>query len=271
MNLRKKAAVVFCLCIFFLAAVCIGGSVLQDRAALTDFTRKNQIPSLQFFFGTDWMGRDMWARTLSGLSASIGIGLFSASISAFIALTLGILAAIGGRRVDHGISFLIDMILGVPHILLLILVSLALGKGFRGVVFGIALTHWPSLARVVRGEVLQVRQSRYVQTAYRLGHGRVKAAFVHIFPHILPQFITGFVLMFPHAILHEASITFLGFGLPSEQPAIGMILSESMQYLITGKWWLALFPGIMLVLTVFLFDRAGHAVKRLLDPKGARE
>ena len=72
MNLRKKAAVVFCLCIFFLAAVCIGGSVLQDRAALTDFTRKNQIPSLQFFFGTDWMGRDMWARTLSGLSASIG-------------------------------------------------------------------------------------------------------------------------------------------------------------------------------------------------------
>ena len=90
-------------------------------------------------------------------------------------------------------------------------------------------------------------------------------------PHLFPQFAVGLILMFPHAILHEASITFLGFGLTSEQPAIGVILSESMRYLITGKWWLAVLPGVMLVLTVELFDVAGNALRRLLDPSSVQE
>ena len=85
-------------------------------------------------------------------------------------------------------------------------------------------------------------------------------------PHLFPQFLVGLILLFPHAILHEASITFLGFGLSPEQPAIGVILSESMQYLIMGKWWLAVFPGLFLVLTVVLFDLAGQNLRRLLDP-----
>ena len=88
----------------------------------------------------------------------------------------------------------------------------------------------------------------------------------HIVPHVLPQFIVGLVLLFPHAILHESSITFLGFGLSTEQPAIGVILSESMRYLIMGKWWLAVFPGMMLVLTVVLFEKGGTALRQLLDP-----
>ena len=90
-------------------------------------------------------------------------------------------------------------------------------------------------------------------------------------PHLFPQFVVGLILMFPHAILHEASITFLGFGLSSEQPAIGIILSESMRYLITGKWWLAMLPGLMLVLTVVLFDVAGNSLRRILDPSSAQE
>ena len=90
-------------------------------------------------------------------------------------------------------------------------------------------------------------------------------------PHLFPQFVTGLILMFPHAILHEASITFLGFGLSSEQPAIGIILSESMRYLITGKWWLALLPGLMLVMTVALFYIAGNSLRSVLDPSSAQE
>lgn len=176
-----------------------------------------------------------------------------------------------GRAVDSVISFLIDMIMGIPHILLLLLVSFAFGKGFKGVVLAVALTHWPSLARVIRGEVLQIKESQYVQISLKLGHGKLKTAVRHILPQLIPQFLTGLILLFPHAILHEASITFLGFGLSAKEPAIGVILSESMQYLITGKWWLALFPGMMLVCTVFLFDRMGNSVKRLQDPKGARE
>ena len=169
------------------------------------------------------------------------------------------------------ISFVIDMIMRIPHILLLLLISYALGKGVKGVVVGVALSHWPSLARVIRAEVLQLKNSTYIQVAEKLGHSKIKTALKHMTPHIFPQFLVGLILMFPHAILHEAGITFLGFGLPAEQPAIGIILSESMKYLITGKWWLAVFPGAMLVFTVILFDVAGSMLRKMLDPSSVHE
>ena len=161
--------------------------------------------------------------------------------------------------------------MGIPHILLVMLISIACGRGFTGVVAGVALTHWPSLARVIRGEVLQLRQAPYILVAEKLGVSKMRISVVHMFPHLLPQFLTGTILLFPHAILHEASVTFLGFGLSSEQPAIGVILSESMQYLTTGKWWLALFPGLSLVLVVLLFAMLGERVRKLLDPASVHE
>ena len=103
-------------------------------------------------------------------------------------------------------------------------------------VIGVALTHWPSLARLIRAEVIQLRESPYIQISCKLGKSSWYIARKHMLPHLVPQFIVGLVLMFPHAILHESSITFLGFGLSTEQPAIGIVLSEAMQYLITGKW-----------------------------------
>ena len=102
--------------------------------------------------------------------------------------------------------------------------------------------------------------------ARKLGRSPLQVAQDHQLPHLLPQFLTGLILLFPHAILHEASVTFLGFGLPAEQPAIGVILSESMSYLTTGKWWLSLFPGLALVGTVALFAVLGERLRRLLDP-----
>jgi peptide/nickel transport system permease protein len=110
-----------------------------------------------------------------------------------------------------------------------------------------------------------------VKIAEKLGKGKFYIAFCHMAPNLIPQFITGLVLLFPHAILHEASITFLGFGLSSESPAIGVILSESMKYLAMGKWWLALFPGLFLVGTVLLFHYIGQALCRLLDPGSVHE
>lgn len=271
MNQRKKTKIIFVSAIAFLALVAIGGMFCYEAARATDFSRKNLAPCFPYLFGTDWLGRDMLARTLTGLSLSILVGLLAAGISAVIAFLLGVMAAVFGNKVDSVISFVIDMIMGIPHILLLLLISYALGKGLRGVVLGVALTHWPSLARVIRGEVLQLKNSQYIQIAGRLGHSKMKVAMKHMVPHLLPQFIVGLILMFPHAILHEASITFLGFGLSSEQPAIGIILSESMKYLITGKWWLAVLPGIMLVLTVVLFDVAGSSLRKILDPSSAHD
>lgn len=269
MNQRTKTMIYLILSLAFLVAVTIAGLFCQEAAQATDFSRKNLPPSWPYLFGTDWLGRDMFVRTLRGLSLSILIGVLAAGISALVALILGIAAATLGKKADAVISWVIDLVMGVPHLLLLILICVALGKGLKGVIVGVAITHWTSLARVIRGEVLQLKESQYIKIAQRLGHGKWKIAVKHMLPHLLPQFMVGLILLFPHAILHESSITFLGFGLSTEQPAIGIILSESMKYLVTGKWWLALFPGAMLVLTVVLFDVTGESLRKLLDPSSA--
>lgn len=254
-----------------LALIYVAGRALDPMAALTDFSSKSLAPSLAHPFGTDWMGRDMLARTLSGLSTSIFVGLLAAAASSLIALALACVSALGGRRADAAVSWLIDLIMGVPHIVLLILISYALGKGFWGVTVGVALTHWPSLTRVLRAEILQLEEEPFIAMSRALGVGRVRVALTHMVPYVLPQFLVGLILMFPHAILHEASITFLGFGLSPDQPAIGVILSESMRYLSAGSWWLAVFPGIALVATVGLFDRLGTLARRLVDARTVQE
>ncbi len=269
---RRKSTILFLIAaVAILAAVTAAGILMEENAMETDFSRTNLKPSLEYLFGTDWMGRDMFARTIAGLSLSIRIGLLTAAVSAGAALVLGTAAAVLGRKADAVISWCIDLVMGIPHILLVMLISIACGRGFAGVVAGVSLSHWPSLARVIRGEVLQLRSAPYILAAEKLGVSRFDIVRRHMVPHILPQFLTGMILLFPHAILHEASVTFLGFGLSSEQPAIGVILSESMRYLTTGKWWLALFPGLALVLTVILFAMLGERLRRLLDPASAHE
>lgn len=270
-NQRQKAKILAAVVMVVLAAVTVCGILFTEAAMETDFLSRNQAPSALHIFGTDWMGRDMLFRTLAGLSLSIRIGLLTAAISGAVALLIGIGAAVLGRKADACISWCIDLVMAIPHILLVMLISIACGRGFTGVVAGVALTHWPSLARVIRGEVLQLRQAPYILVAEKLGVSKMRISVVHMFPHLLPQFLTGTILLFPHAILHEASVTFLGFGLSSEQPAIGVILSESMQYLTTGKWWLALFPGLSLVLVVLLFAMLGERVRKLLDPASVHE
>lgn len=269
---RRKSTILFLIAaVVILASVTAAGILMEESAMETDFSRTNLKPSLEYLFGTDWMGRDMFARTIAGLSLSIRIGLLTAAVSAGAALVFGTAAAVLGRKADAVISWCIDLVMGIPHILLVMLISIACGRGFAGVVAGVSLSHWPSLARVIRGEVLQLRSAPYILAAEKLGVSRFDIARRHMVPHILPQFLTGMILLFPHAILHEASVTFLGFGLSSEQPAIGVILSESMRYLTTGKWWLALFPGLALVLTVILFAMLGERLRRLLDPASAHE
>ena len=274
-NNRRRALLMCIATLLLLTAVVVLGRLLASGnpsvATATDFSIKSLPPSLAHPFGTDWMGRDMLSRTLAGLSTSVLLGLSAAFASAIFALILGTVAALGGRRADAAVTWLIDLVLGIPHIILLILISFAIGKGLWGVVVGITLTHWPNLARVIRAEVLQCRQSVFVAQAQKLGASPLRIAWSHMIPHILPQFLVGLVLMFPHAILHEAALTFLGFGLPPEDPAIGIILSESMGYLSAGAWWLAVFPGAALVLVVLLFNSTASNLRRLLNPLNSQE
>lgn len=271
LNRRQSTLLFLLVSLVILAGITVAGVLLEEQAAATDFTRTNLAPGRAFWFGPDWMGRDMFIRTIAGLSLSIRIGALTAAVSAAAALVLGTAAATLGRRADSVISWCIDLVMGIPHILLVMLISIACGRGFAGVVAGVSLSHWPSLARVIRGEVLQLRNAPYILVAEKLGVSKLQIAGRHMLPHLFPQFLTGLILLFPHAILHEASVTFLGFGLSSEQPAIGVILSESMQYLTTGRWWLALFPGLSLVLVVGLFALLGERVRYLLDPSSVHE
>ena len=164
-NRRIQGAALLILAAVLLAFIALLGSFWQEAAITTDFTRKNIAPCIQYPFGTDWMGRDMFVRTVAGLSLSIRIGLLTAAVSAVMAFVLGLSAAVCGKFVDSVVQLLIDIVMGIPHMLLLILISFACGRGFWGVVWGIAVTHWASLARLIRGEVLQLKQSQYVKIA----------------------------------------------------------------------------------------------------------
>lgn len=262
---RKRALTVIIISIALLTAMVVSGLFIGPEDLSINFQIKNSAPSFAHPFGTDWLGRDMLTRTIEGLTLSFGVGILAASISVVIAVIFSLLAA-SSKVMDSIVTWLIDLFLSVPHLVILILISFSLGGGFKGVVVGIALSHWPRLTRLLRAEVLQIKNTEYVRASQMMGKSRFWIATHHMVPHLIPQLIVGLILLFPHAILHEAAITFLGFGLTAEQPAIGIILSESMRYLSTGMWWLAFFPGLMLLAMVGIFDILGRNVRKLLDP-----
>lgn len=245
--------------------------VLSNDNLMTDFSKKSLLPNWQHIFGTDWLGRDMFTRTLKGLRLSLFVGFLGAFVGALIATILGICAATLGKKVDSVISWLVDMFIGIPHLVFIILIAFAVGGGIKGVVFGVAFTHWPSLTRIIRGEVYAIKNSEYIQIAKNFGKSNWYIARKHIIPHILPQVMVGFLLLFPHAIIHEASITFLGFGLSVQTPSIGLILSEAVKHISIGDWWLAVFPGLILVIVVKSFDNIGEHLRVLLNPSSANE
>jgi len=271
MNGRIKLIVSTVLTITVILTLAILGNMMNEDVLKADFTRKNLAPCIEHPFGTDWMGRDMVARTIKGLSLSIVIGLVASFVSAVAAVIIGALAGIMPKWVDNILGWLIDLVMGIPHLVLLILISFAVGRGIKGVMIGIAVTHWTGLARLMRSEVLQIRGEFYIELSRKLGKSNIYILKNHILPHLMPQFIIGLILLFPHAILHEAAITFLGFGLSPEVPAVGIILSESMRYLSAGRWYLALFPGLSLVTIVLLFEYLGDNIKKILDPYNAQD
>ena len=271
LNRRQRMILMIIVSILLLVSVILAGLLLDEAKIGTHLEERNIPPNLDHLFGTDWLGRDMFTRAIMGLTLSIGVGLIGATGSAAIALIFGLIAATMGKAADTIVSWLIDLFLSVPHLVTLILISFTLGGGFKGIIVGIALTHWPSLARVIRAEVMQIRSAEYVHVSRRIGKTRWWIARNHFLPHLTPQILVGFMLLFPHAILHEAAVTFLGLGLSPHEPAIGIILSESMKYLSSGMWWLAFFPGLCLLLVVRLFDVIGENLRTLIDPARAHD
>jgi peptide/nickel transport system permease protein len=268
---RTRTLMIILGCLILFSFIFLAAWLYGEQGQVTDLTLRKLPPDWGHPFGTDWLGRNIFARTLKGLRISMGVGLAAATCSAVIALILGLAASTMGKTVDVLVTWLVDVGMATPHLVLLILISFACGGGAKGVIIAVAASHWPALTRVIRAEVLQLRSSDYIRLSRRLGKSPAWIARHHLLPHVVPQFLVGLLLLFPHAILHEAGLTFLGFGMSPHTPAIGAMLSESMRYLTSGMWWLAVAPGLALVISVKAFDILGNNVRALLDPKTLRE
>lgn len=271
MNTKKKLILYISIAACYLLLILLAGLFMDPQLYGVHYENKLLAPSPAHLFGTDFMGRDMFWRCVKGLSNSLIIGLAASAVSSLLALGLGVTAAVAGGKADRFINWCVDCCMGMPHIVLLLLISYMMGRGGTGVAVAVAVTHWPELTRIVRAEVLQVKNARYVQAAYKLGKTKAQVAREHIIPHVIPVYLVGLVLLFPHAIMHEASLTFLGFGFSAGVPAIGGILSEAMKHIVTGNWWLCVFPGLMLLAAVILFDVIGDKLKMLLNPGSGNE
>ena len=227
-----------------------------------DLLARRQAPSTQFWFGTDSLGRDLWLRCVQGITTRLHIGLVAAFSSGVLAMLAASLCAVN-KTLDFLIRGFIDSLLSLPHLLLLVLICFTLGGGKHGVILAVALTHWPRLALILRGELLRIRESDFVMLSHRLGNSSFYRWRHHLLPLLLPQWIVGTLLMFPHAVLHSAALSFLGFGLAPHDPSLGLLLADALRYLSSGAWWLAFFPGLILVSLVLVFDQFARALQQL--------
>ena len=258
------------LALLVLIAILIAAALLPDSGLGTQLDARIQPPSWVHPFGTDTLGRDMLTRTIKGLAVSMRVGMLASIGATLIAIALGVLSALS-KWLDMAIGVLIDLTMALPHLVLVIMISFALGGGTKGVIIAVCVSHWPGLARLVRAEVRQVLSADYVQVSRLLGRSGWQVAARHVLPHVLPQALVGAVLLFPHAILHESAVTFLGFGLEPHLPATGVLLSESMRYITAGWWWLGVLPGICLLFMVLTFEQVALGLRLVLDPRRAQE
>ncbi|MCA6927128.1 ABC transporter permease [Pectobacterium versatile] len=238
-----------------------GFTSLDDPLAVNLFARHLPPDSL-YWFGTDNLGRDLWTRCFQGALTSLQIGIGAALCSGIIALLMAAMSRLH-PRFDVLMRLMTDAMLSMPHLLLLILICFTLGGGKSGVILAVALTHWPRLALILRAEAQRVAHSDYLTLTHQLGRGHFYCWRNHYLPALFPQWLTGTLLMFPHAVLHSAALSFLGFGLVPHDPSLGLLLADALRFLSHGNWWLVLFPGLMLFILVMLFDQFARAMQLL--------
>lgn len=227
-----------------------------------NFATRYQAPNLLYWFGTDNIGRDLWTRCFQGALTSLQIGSSAAFCSSLIAL---LAAGISRLHIllDQLIRLMVDTLLALPHLLLLILICFTVGGGKAGVILAVSVTHWPKLTLILRTEIQRIHTSDYMILSQRLGNSLWRRGWSHYLPALLPQWFVGMILMFPHAILHSASLSFLGFGLAPHEPSLGILLSDALRFLSSGSWWLVLFPGLVLLVLLLLLEQCAQAIQQL--------
>ena len=221
----------------------------------------------KFVLGTDKYGRDLLSRMLIGIRVSLAIGFVAVFISLLIGVSLGAIAGFYGGKIDAAIMWLINVTWSIPTLLLVIAITLALGKGFWQVFIAVGLTMWVEVARVVRGQVMGVKQMQYVTAAKALGFSNWRIITQHILPNSLAPVIIISAANFAGAILIESGLSFLGIGAQPPMPSWGGIIKDHYAYIILGKPYLAIIPGLAIMSLVTAFMLMGNALRDVLDVK----
>lgn len=220
-----------------------------------------------YWLGTDAQGRDMLSAILFGLRISLGVGIGSSLIACLIGTTLGLFAAYAGGRTDAAVMRLVDLQLSFPSILVALMILALLGKGIMNVVLALVIVEWAYYARTVRAAALVERRREYVEAAECLMLPRRRILFGHLLPNCLPPLIVVATMQIARAIALEATLSFLGLGVPVTQPSLGLLISNGYKYMLSGNYWISFYPGLALLFTLVSINLVGDQVRDILNPR----
>ena len=220
-----------------------------------------------FLLGTDDQGRDMLSAIFYGLRISLGVGVFSTVVALAIGIVTGLIAAYAGGWTDAIIMRVVDLQLSFPAILIALILLAILGQGVDKIVIALITVQWAYYARTVRGAALVEKRKEYVDAAVCLGYSPVRIVLRHIMPNVLPPLIVVATVQVAHAIALEATLSFLGLGMPITSPSLGLLISNGFTHLLSGKYWISFFPGLALLVTIVSINLVGDQLRDVLNPR----
>lgn len=223
--------------------------------------------TVTYWLGTDSQGRDMLSAILYGLRISLFVGLVSVGVSVAIGVTLGLLAAYRGGRADAIVMRCVDFILGFPTILVALVLLAMWGRGVDKVIFALIVVQWGHHARIIRSRALQERGKEYIEAAQNLGYPAWRIMLVHLMPNCIGPVVVFATIQIATAIALEATLSFLGVGVPVTEPSLGLLISSGFSYLLSGDYWISIFPGIALVLLILAINLLGDRLRIALDQR----
>lgn len=227
----------------------------------------NGLGTFTYWLGTDGQGRDLFSGILYGLRISVGIGVGSALIAGLIGTMAGLLAAYVGGKTDAMLMRLADLVLSFPSILVAMLILAYLGKGIMNVMVTLVVLEWAYYARTARGQALVERQKEYVEAARGLGLPAWRIMVYHILPNCLPPLIVVCTLQIARAITLEATLSFLGLGVPITEPSLGLLISNGYQYMLSGEYWISFYPGIALLIVIVAINLVSDRLRDVMNPR----
>jgi peptide/nickel transport system permease protein len=222
---------------------------------------------MHYLLGTDGAGRDLLSAILYGLRISIGVGMASAVVALLLGTCVGLVAAHFGGKTDAVIMRLVDLQLSIPAILVALVLLSALGQGVDKTLMALVIVQWAYFARNIRGAALVERQKEYIEAALGQGLPSTRVMFRHILPNCVAPLVVTATLQMGHAITLEATMSFLGIGLPQTKPSLGLLISNGFEYMLSNKYWISVFPGVALVMLVVSINLVGDHLRTVLNPK----